>query len=128
MYNAGLSDALAGAGADVVAFGIDADGATPESSAVEWRPITATPPKSAARKLASRWPSMAEDRRTNAYRATLDVALREPGWDVAVVDHLQMCWALPALRAAGVPVVYASQNHESSTRRVARPTCRGASR
>jgi len=116
-YSAGLSDALAVAGAEVVAFGIDVDGATPESTAVEWRPITATRRTSAARKLASPWPGMAEDRRTPGYRAALDVALREPGWDVAVVDHLQMCWALPALRAAGVPVVYASQNHESSTRR-----------
>ncbi|HWM20654.1 MAG TPA: glycosyltransferase [Ilumatobacteraceae bacterium] len=117
VYSAGLSNAIAAAGVEVVACGIDVDRAQTESTAVEWRPVTAMRPTSAARKLASRWPSMAEDRRTTTYRAALDAALREPGWDVAVVDHLQMCWALPALRAAGVPIVYASQNHESSTRR-----------
>ncbi|WP_162942249.1 glycosyltransferase [Desertimonas flava] len=118
LYSAGLSGALAAAGVEVVALGIDDTGQSPpESCPVVWRPIEREPTPSLLRKVASRWPSSVFDRRTGPYRQALSAAIREGGWDVAVIDFLAMSWTMPILRAAGIPVVFASQNYESALRR-----------
>ena len=80
--------ALAGAGVDVVALGVDGDGETRATTRVEWRRVAAVAPPPTLRKLASRWPSGAEDRRSAPYRRALDAALRDGPWDVAVIDSL----------------------------------------
>jgi polysaccharide biosynthesis protein PslH len=79
--------------------------------------VAAVAPPPALRKLASRWPSGAEERRSAPYRRALEAALRDGPWDVAVIDSLPMCWTLPALREVRLPVVYTSHNYETALRR-----------
>lgn len=52
---------------------------------------------------------------TGAYAHAIENTLTERRWDVVVVDHLQMGWALRRIQNGAI--VYVSQNHEESVRR-----------
>jgi glycosyltransferase involved in cell wall biosynthesis len=114
VYTAGLTEVLRRHGVDVFALGIDPG--VIDATTAGWSPVGPWIESSRLRQLGSRWPSMAVNCRTPAYRRALAGALRQQVWDCAVIDHLQMVWVLPELRAACVPIVYISHNHESSTR------------
>lgn len=116
-YSAGLSEALAAAGVGVIGLGsLDPPTETPDSG-VDWHGVAVTSGPGSARRLFSRWPAMAVVRQTPGYQHELRQVLDAEDVDVAVVDHLQMVWAVPVLEKRSVPIVYASQNHEASIRR-----------
>jgi glycosyltransferase involved in cell wall biosynthesis len=117
VYTAGLTEALAEAGVDVHGLGLDDDTDHEVRTRARWVAAGRAAPVSAGRRLLSRWPAMAVNCMTPAYRRALGAALQQQRWDVAVVDHLQMAWAMTGVEAAGVPLVYVSNNHEASTRR-----------
>lgn len=116
LYSRGASEALARAGAEVVGIGLDRR-VPPSPGAVRWQRIPARR-RRAERSVLSRLPAMAYAFATGEYRTALADRLRHP-WDVVVIDHLQMGWAVPEVRrhAPAVPIVYASQNHETTVRR-----------
>lgn len=65
---------------------------------VEWRVVEGEPGP-ALPALASALPLVTARHRTPTYRAVLAKAIAEP-WDVIMVDHYAMAWALPPLRQA----------------------------
>jgi hypothetical protein len=70
---------------------------------------------------------MAHAYATARYRAALSEELRS-AWDVVAVDHLQMGWTVPLVRARAPRAVlaYVSQNHEASVRREVAGRAQGA--
>lgn len=124
VYSGGLIRAFAGAGAEVVALGLQ----RPESvrkdkerdNGVIWR-LAAHEPLSQWASLSSSLPHMANRCRTNTMASLLE-ALLEEEWDVIVFDSLSSGWALAAVLehypcATRRPaIVYISHNHEESLR------------
>ena len=72
--------------------------------------------------LVTRWPADSYRLRNGGPADALSTALGEGGWDVIVIDHAAMGWALDPILAgrngSGRPkVVYLSHNHEAKIRR-----------
>jgi len=116
-YSSGMLHATARAGAEVVVIANDVEGTgPPDADGLEWRVVDPGPPVQRWRSVFARWPSMTFHHRNAAYEVALERALQEH-WDAVIVDHLIMGWTMPAIRSRGLPLVYLSQNHESSVRR-----------
>ncbi len=123
-YSGGLITALArsGVGLRVVCLGAPggSSGADLGDLPIDLRPV-ASPRRSSFSGILSPTPRAAHNLATRAMRRELDRALAEGPYHVAVVDHLQSGWALPALlnaKRAGVvgPVCLITHNHETSAR------------
>jgi len=118
-YSRGLRQGLAEAGAIVEAFGLG-----PPSGDEGPGVIRRAVPGGMRRwygSLLSPWPNLTYMPATGPYRRAVTEAIAQRRWDVVVVDHLQMAWvakAWPDLGRAqgGVPLVFATQNHETSVR------------
>jgi len=115
VYSAALSEALAGAGVEVVGVGLanDADRCAP-ATAVTWNAVAATR-RGRLASVASRLPSMTFA--TTPLRDRVRSLLASSHWDAVVVDHLETGWVADLVPAGGPPVVYIAHNHESSVRR-----------
>jgi glycosyltransferase involved in cell wall biosynthesis len=116
-YSAGLSESVASTGVEVIGLGLaDARTEIPDCR-VDWRPLPAHGRPGAIRRMFSRWPSMAVDRRVPSYRRAVEDLGTAAHIDVVIVDHLQMAWAPAGLGSRELPVVYVSHNHEATVRR-----------
>ena len=90
VYSAALSEALAGAGVEVVGVGLanDAGGCAP-ATAVSWNAVAATR-RGRLASVASRLPSMTFA--TTPLRDRVRSLLAGSHWDAVVVDHLETGW------------------------------------
>jgi glycosyltransferase involved in cell wall biosynthesis len=116
VYSAGLSEALARAGVDVVGLGLLSNDVEPPEARVRWHGVRAARIGRAASLRSSR-PSMTVA--TTPLSAALAEHLRREPWDVVVVDHLEVGWVADAVDRSGPPIVYVAHNHERSVRSTA---------
>ena len=115
VYSAALSEALAGAGVEVVGVGLgERRGPMCAATAVTWDAVAATR-RGRLTSVASRLPSMTFA--TTPLRDRVRSLLAGSHWDAVVVDHLETGWVADLVPAGGPPVVYIAHNHESSVRR-----------
>lgn len=102
IYSANMAAGLARAGVDVTFLGLETlSDLSPLASEIQWRPISGTP-RSALVGVLSRDPLVAARFALPAYRAAIKEALAE-AWDMVVIDHYAMVWALPLLSDAHAP-------------------------
>ncbi len=118
-YSDGLTRAAGNAGIVVVGLGLWRDALSSKDGRVLWHPVHSKR-RAPLVGLLTHLPNMAASFATKAYRRRLEDALREP-WDVVVIDHLQMGWAIGRVRSARASgriacVVHVSHNHETSVR------------
>ena len=83
VYTAGLTEALAEAGVDVHGLGLDDDTDHEVRTQARWAAAGRAAPVSAGRRLLSRWPAMAVNCMTPAYRRVLGATLQQQRWDVS---------------------------------------------
>ncbi len=119
VYSRGLREALGAAGVMVEVVGLG----PPEGN--ESNPVNRRPVPGGMRpwwgSVVSRLPNLCYMPASSAFRQAIDTVRREGGWDIVVVDHLQMAWVLKCwpglgLRQGGTPLVFVTQNHEQSVR------------
>jgi hypothetical protein len=117
LYSAGLTEALAATGAQVVGVGLvrESDPRPLPATQTRWHAVEA-PRRGRIRSLGSRYPSMTHA--TVGLRPAVAALLAGGEWDVVVVDHLETAWVAD-LAAEGPPVVYVAHNHEASVRTAA---------
>ena len=100
VYSAGLSEALAGAGVEVVGVGLEhpSDRSDP-ATLVSWHAVAASR-RGRLASIPSRLPSMAFA--TTPLRDSVRALLAGGHWDAVVIDHLETGWVadlVPARRA-----------------------------
>lgn len=119
VYSRGLREGLAAAGIRVEVMGLGPDDGDEGPGVIRRAVPGGMRPWFGS--VVSPLPNLSYMPATSAYQLSVDVARREGGWDFVVVDHLQMAWVpkrWPELGLAqgGVPLVFATQNHEESVR------------
>jgi len=117
VYSAGLAEALAATGVEVV-FVAQREGSTgsrvPSSGPVRWYPIEGRPHHPVRVALVSSLPLAAGIRATPSFRDGLR-ALLDERFDAVVIDQLGSGWALELLASLPRPrpvVLYLAHNHE----------------
>ena len=119
VYSAGLSEALEGAGVEVVGIGLEhpSDRSDP-ATLVSWHAIAASR-RGRLASIPSRLPSMAFA--TTPLRDSVRALLAGGRWDAVVIDHLETGWVADLVPSDGPPIVYIAHNHESSVRQAVAP-------
>jgi glycosyltransferase involved in cell wall biosynthesis len=123
MYTARLAQALAAAGASVTFVGIAASAASSLLAAaafeqrIEWS-IVPGRPNPTVFALASRLPLVAARFGTRSYVQYLGAMLRARDFDVIIVDHYAMVWAIDCIQRsekerAGPLIAYIAHNFET---------------
>jgi glycosyltransferase involved in cell wall biosynthesis len=88
---------------------------------IEWHVVTSKTRRGVG-SLLTRSPNIGHRHNTTSMRLALSEEL-DREWDVVLLDHIGSGWALPMLRGhiarhPATTLVYLSQNHEASTRRL----------
>lgn len=115
-YSRGLVRAVGDAGAEVRCLGLGVGQERAAVPGVTWEVVQGRR-RPQQRSVVSRLPAMAHGFAVPGYQRALRSALNEQ-WDAIVIDHLEMGWALPLVRArgGGARLVHVSHNHESAVR------------
>lgn len=119
VYSMRLAQAVAGLGVELTMVGTGHDTAEAfgdPDGGIDRRTVPRAG-RAAWRSVVSPLPNQAHAKASAEFRAEVRALLDACGWDVVVVDGMQVAWVAPLLIGSPATTVFVTHNHESSMRR-----------